>query len=279
MVAAAIRDYLKRPPEQVRLAELYPELPRPIPFADASPEGPFDDAADDAEAPPQDERHVYYIAMAIPDGAGTASTSFAVTAQHHRIVCEYGAALERQSDAREACAAARWRISAPPPARAPEPEDVPHGGRLTPRQEEFCLHYAAQPIATRAAILAGYAEANAAPYGSRLLNNPLVLDRIARLRTERHIRYVVERDTVHDKLEAVYFDALGERKHAAAVSALRLQAALAGMLGRAAAKREAKKSQGAAGEKPTKAKAARAAKPRKAKADSRRKPRKAKKSQ
>lgn len=277
MVAAAIRDYLKRPPEEVRLAELYPELPQPIPFAEASPEGPFDDEADDAEAPPPEERHVHYIAMAIPDGAGTASTSFAVTAQHHRIVCEYGAALERQSDARDACAAARWRKAAPPPA--PEAEDVPRAGRLTVRQEEFCRHFVAQPVATRAAILAGYAEENAAPYGSRLLKNPLVLDRIARLRTEQHIRYVVERDTVHDKLEAVFFGALDERDHAAAVSALRLQAALAGMLGRAAAKREAKKSQGAASEKPRKAKVGRSEKPRKAKAPARQKPRKAKKSQ
>ena len=32
---AAIAEYLKRPPEQVRLAELYPELPQPIPFPEA----------------------------------------------------------------------------------------------------------------------------------------------------------------------------------------------------------------------------------------------------
>ena len=277
MDAAAIAEYLKRPPEEVRLAELYPELPQPIPFAEACLAGPWLDDDEEDERPPE-LRHVYYISVAIPKGDGSVSTHFAVTAHHHRIVDEYGAALERQFDAEQACAAARWEKPPAPPPRAPEPEDIPPDGKLTPRQQAFCRHYAAQPVATRAAILAGFSEDNAAPYGSRLLNNPLVLERIAALRAEQSIRYVVERDTVHDKLEAVFFGALGESNHAAAVSALRLQAALAGLLG-AAAKRKAKESQGATGEKPRKAKAARRPKPRKAKALSRRKPRKANKSQ
>jgi len=275
MDAAAIAEYLKRPPEEVRLAEIYPELPQPIPFADAIAEEPYDDDDDVEDACPEDG---YYIAVAIPKPHGSLSTSFAVTEHHHRIVREYDEAQERQVEAEEACAAARWRKPPAPPPRALEPEDVPPGGTLTPRQEEFCRHYAAQPVATRAAILAGYSEDNAAPYGSRLLNNPLVLDRIAKVRAEQQIRYVVERDTVHDKLEAVFFGALGERNHAAAVAALRLQVALAGLLGRAKAMRQAKKSQGAAREKPTKAKPARRHEPRKAKAASPRKPRKANKS-
>lgn len=276
-VDAAIAEYLKRPPEEVRLAELYPELPQPIPFVEACA-GPLWEKGDDEEERPKEGEHLYYISVAIPKGSGSVRTDFAVTAHHHRIVEEYDVALERQYDGEQACAAARWKKAPAPPSRAPAPDDIPPDGKLTPRQEAFCRNYAVQPVATRAAILAGYSEDNAAPYGSRLLNNPLVLDRIAALRAEQQIRYVVERDTVHEKLEAVFFGALGERHHAAAISALRLQAALAGLLG-AAAKREAKESQGVTGEKPRKAKAARRAKPRKAKALSRRKPRKAKKSQ
>jgi hypothetical protein len=278
MDADAIAEYLKRPPEHVRLAELYPELPQPVPFAEAIAQGPWDDDDEEDERPPE-ERHLYYIDISIPKPYGFLATSFAVTEHHHRIVEEYDAAQERQADAEGACAAARWQRRSAPPPRAPEPEDIPPDGKLTPRQQEFCRHYAAQPVATRAAILAGYSEENAAPYGSRLLNNPLVLDRIASLRAERQIRYVVERDTVHDKLEAVFFGALGERNHAAAVAALRLQVALAGLLGRAEAKRQAKESQGAARKKPTKAKPARRREPRKAKAASRGKPREANRSQ
>ncbi len=109
-------------------------------------------------------------------------------------------------------------------------------------------------------MLAGYSEDSAAAYGSRLLKNPLVLDRIATLRREKDIHYVVEPDTVHDKLEAVFFEALGERNHAAAVAALRLQAALAGILPRAAprdaepAHAKANESQGGLARKPRKAK-------------------------
>ena len=255
---AAIVEYLRRPPEEVRLAELYPELPQPIPFAEACAAPRWDENEEDVDCPPE-ERHVFYISIQIPKPYGSLGTDFAVTEQHHRIVEEYYEAQDRQSDAEDECAAARWLKPPAPPPRPAEPEDVPPGGKLTARQEEFCRQYAVQPIGTRAAILAGYSEDNAAPYGSRLLNNPLVLDRIARLRAERDIHYVVERDTVHDKLEAVYFGALGERNHAAAVSALRLQASLAGILGRVDTKDKAKKSQGEAGKKPRKAKVSRGA--------------------
>lgn len=250
---AAIVEYLRRPPEDVRLAEIYPELPQPIPFAEACQQGPYlDDGEEDDR--PADERHLYYIAISLPNGSGSISKDFAVTEQHYRIVGEYGEALERQMDAESARAAARRPKAPAPPPRAPEPEDVPPGGRLTGRQEEFCLHYAVQPIATRAAILAGYAESNADSYGPRLLKNPLVLERIAALRAQKGLRYMLERDTMHDKLEAVFFDALGERNHAAAVAALRLQAGLGGFALRAdparAVPRKAGKARARKAEKP-----------------------------
>ncbi len=277
MDLAFVSQQLKRPPEEVRLRLLYPELPNPIPFADACAHGPWNDY----DQHPPELRGCYYIYFPFLPG----NESYAVTEQHHRIVEEYEEAQERQGEAERVCAAARWerRPGSEPPE--PAPEEIPRGGQLTPRQELFCEHYAAQPVGTRAAILAGYSEENAAPYGSRLIKNPLVLDRIAQLRAERGIHYVVERDTLHDKLEAVFFEALGDRNQAAAVAALRLQAVLAGMVGRPASSEsaggdeKAKESQGGSAKKPTKAKVAAREKPRKAKVGSRKKPRKAKQSQ
>lgn len=279
----AIIEHLKLPPERVRLAVIYPDLPVPIPFATAEPEGRADEEDDDP-----DYRGLYSVSFELAPRSWR--WGYVVPKEHHRIIEEYEAARERQADSEDACAAARWnkgKAKDPPPLRAPEPEPeaIPPAGKLTGRQEAFCRHYAQQPVGTRAAVLAGYSEDNAAPYGSRLLKNPLVLDRIATLRQENEIHYVVERDTMHDKLEAVFFEALGERNHAAAVAALRLQSNLAGMLTRAAplpgssAAPKAKKSQGVPAQKPRKAKAAPRRKPRKAKAGRRKKPTKAKQSQ
>jgi phage terminase small subunit len=243
------------------------EKPWPYPFppdlrSASSPNIVYDPKA------PGGER---YIASLVFD-AGGSSMDFEVSAEQHRIIEGYEAARKRQREAEANAAAARW--APPPPPREPEPEEIPPGGKLTPRQEEFCRHYAAQPVATRAAVLAGFSKENAAAYGSRLLNNALVLDRIARHRAEQGIEYVLERDTVHDKLEALFSAAFDDRDYAAAASALRLQTALAGLLARKPTgettdrAQKAKKSQGAS-----------AKRPRKAKAKGRQKPRKAKKSQ
>jgi hypothetical protein len=152
--------------------------------------------------------------------------SVIVTAEEHRIIEEYESASERRQEA-EIEVEKRWN---PPRHAETEPEELPPDGKLTARQEEFCRHYAAQPVATHAAALAGYAEEFAKNQGYRLLKNPLVLDRVAQLRAERGVRYTLERDTMHDKLEALFFDALNARNHAAAVAALRLQARLGGIL-------------------------------------------------
>jgi hypothetical protein len=232
-----ISKHLKRPPEDVRLRALYPELPHPIPFADGIPLGPWDED----EGSPPELRGCYYIAFDLPAGH---SRDYAVTEQHHRIVEEYCAAIERQADAAETCAAARWEKRSPDgEPREPAPEAIPPRGELTPRQEEFCRHYATQPVALRAAVLAGYAESNADSYGPKLLKNPVVLERIAALRAAKSMRYVLERDTLHDKLEAIFFEALGDRNHAAAVAALRLQAGLGGLALRPSAPAEAKKKE------------------------------------
>ena len=234
-----ISEHLKRPPEEVRLRVLYPELPDPIPFFDAIPLGPWSEY----EHHPPELRGCCYISLSIPPAQ--TSTHYAVPAEHHRIVEEYGEAQERQSEAAADCAAARWEnAAADGEPREPAPEAIPPRGELTPRQEEFCRHYATQPVAVRAAVLAGFAESNADSYGPKLLKNPVVLERIAALRAAKNIRYTLERDTMHDKLEAVFFEALGDRNHAAAVSALRLQAALGGLAPRPAAAKAAVKERG-----------------------------------
>jgi phage terminase small subunit len=150
-----------------------------------------------------------------------------------RIVDQYEAARRRQAEA-EALAERRWKK--PPPE--PDPAETAPAEPLTPRQEEFCRHYAARPVAAHAALLAGYGEENARHQGSRLLKNPLVLARIEALRAERGTRHVLEAGTLQDKLEAVFVDALTASHHAAAVAALRLQAGLARLPTRAAARDE-----------------------------------------
>jgi hypothetical protein len=129
-------------------------------------------------------------------------------------------------------------------------------GKLLPRQEEFCRRYAAQPVATRAAVLAGYAEESAANQGYRLLKNEIVLQRIAELRAREGIVYVLETGTMHDKLNAVYSDAIAGGNFRAAVAALALQARIGGLLPlRAAlpAPRDDEKSQGPGRKKTRKA--------------------------
>lgn len=167
----------------------------------------------------------------VHDGSGLLE----VDADTYRLVGQYEAARRRRFAAEEACMDARgWEHAEEPLAEEPlaeedepAPESVPPAGKLTARQALFCDNYAAQPVAARAAVLAGYTEENAANQGHRLLKNPLILTRIAALRAERKLSYVLEADTVHDKLEAVFFDALSGGHHAAAVAALRLQAGLA----------------------------------------------------
>ena len=165
-----------------------------------------------------------YVAREIGSG------EYECDADAYRVIAQYEAVRERQRAAEHACAEGRgfyWPEEPLAEADEPAPEAVPPAGRLTARQALFCENYATQPVATRAAVLAGYAEDSAYNQGHRLLKNPLVLARVAELRAERKLRYVVQADTLQDKLEAVFFDALSGGKHSAAVAALRLQAGLA----------------------------------------------------
>jgi hypothetical protein len=117
-----------------------------------------------------------------------------------------------------------------PPSVAQPHAAAPPPRTLLPRQEAFCRNYVTQPVATRAAVLAGYAERSAYNQGHRLLHQSAILERIAELRAERSLRYVIERDTSLDKLEAVFQSAFGSCDFAPALAALRFQAQLAGLL-------------------------------------------------
>jgi len=175
-------------------------------------------------------------------GSGT-RYPVAVTEEQFRVAQQYVAARERLI----AALPDRYNFRPPPaepPIEALEPQDA-----LTPRQELFCRHYAARPVATRAAMLAGYSTQSAASRGWKLLRHPLVLARLAELRAKENLRYRIEPDTVHDKLEAVFFEALESGSHAAAIAALKLQATLGGLLDKPRAAARAGEKEKIEGEK------------------------------
>lgn len=170
-----------------------------------------------------DKRRPFAVKVERPRGSGSFA-ELPVNADIYRMVKGYTAARERQAKAMAARAA-----FVPPPAEPPLDGPVEPQERLTPRQEAFCVHYAARPVATRAAMLAGYSSQSAASRGWKLLRHPLVLARLAEIRAERRLRYEIDVDTLHDKLETLYFEALESGRHNAAIAALRMQASLAGL--------------------------------------------------
>lgn len=108
----------------------------------------------------------------------------------------------------------------------------PGGNCLTPRQEAFCRHFLTEPSGTRAAIMAGYAEKGAASEAHRLLRNAEILQKISALRRQRALSYALDRDTVMDKLEWVFEEAMKGQAHSAALRALLAQAEVSGLLNR-----------------------------------------------
>jgi hypothetical protein len=120
------------------------------------------------------------------------------------------------------------RFAEPPPANPEPPEPEEHvGAELTQRQLAFCDFYVERPVAAIAARAAGYAEATAAKQASRLLKHPLVIRRILELRRKRHLEQACRRETLIDKLELVFAQAIERNEFYAAVQALTMQARLA----------------------------------------------------
>jgi hypothetical protein len=122
--------------------------------------------------------------------------------------------------------AARFEEAPPPSAEPPEPEET-IGEALSARQLAFCERYVERPVAVRAAREAGYAESTAAHQASRLLKHPLVMRRILELRRKRGLEDGYRRETLLDKFEIVFGEAIERREFYAAIQALTMQARLA----------------------------------------------------
>ncbi len=116
----------------------------------------------------------------------------------------------------------------PPPANPepPEPEEQV-GEALTERQLAFCERYVERPVAAPAAREAGYAASTAGKQASRLLKHPLVMRRILELRRKRHLEQTYRRETLLDKFDVVFGDAVERKDFHAAIKALTMQARLA----------------------------------------------------
>lgn len=122
------------------------------------------------------------------------------------------------------------KFAEPPPANAIPPEPPEQvGDALTERQLAFCERYVECPVATRAAREAGYAAKTAAHQASRLLKHPLIMQRILELRRKRHLEQAYRRETLMDKFEAVFAEAIEGKDYYAAIQALTMQARLAGL--------------------------------------------------
>lgn len=122
-----------------------------------------------------------------------------------------------------------WQKGDPvPPAPEAAPALETPGEVLTERQGAFCRAYVEQPVAGKAARLAGYSPAAARQQASRLLKHPLVIRRIHDLRDLRGADHQVRRDTIIDQAEAVFEAAMDKGDYYAAMQALTMKARMAG---------------------------------------------------
>ena len=122
--------------------------------------------------------------------------------------------------------AARFEEPLPEAREPPEPEEA-FGESLTERQLLFCERYVERPVAVRAAREAGYAEATAATQAARLLKHPKVMRRILELRRKRHLEHAYRRETLLDKFDLVFAQAIERNDLYAAIKALTMEARLA----------------------------------------------------
>jgi hypothetical protein len=119
------------------------------------------------------------------------------------------------------------RFEEPPPSNpAPLEPEEPVGEELTPRQLAFCERYVECPVAARAAREAGYGEVTAAKQASRLLKHPLVMRRILELRRKHRLERAYRRESLLDKFELVFAEAIERKDFYAAIQALTMQARL-----------------------------------------------------
>lgn len=105
-----------------------------------------------------------------------------------------------------------------------------HGNRpLNERQQNFVNYVTSSPSATRAAILAGYAERSAGNQAHRLMQNAEVLRQLAELRRTERIQYRVSLDEQADKYEALFNLSVEQNKLGTALQAANQQTKLYGL--------------------------------------------------
>ena len=105
-----------------------------------------------------------------------------------------------------------------------------HGNRpLNERQKNFVNYVTSSPSATRAAILAGYAERSAGNQAHRLMQNAEVLRQLAELRRTERIQYRVSLDEQADKYEALFHLCVEQNKLGTALQAANQQTKLYGL--------------------------------------------------
>ena len=100
---------------------------------------------------------------------------------------------------------------------------------LNPRQQKFVNYVSSSPSATRAAILAGYAERSAGNQAHRLMQNAEVLRRLAELRRTERIQYRVSLDEQADKYEALFHLSVEQNRLGTALQAANQQTKLYGL--------------------------------------------------
>ncbi len=101
---------------------------------------------------------------------------------------------------------------------------------LNPKQEAFCLAYAALANGAAAARIAGYAPANAAHQASKLLRRSGVMARLAEFRAQGAARRAEDTSTLIAKLEPVYNANLEAGDHDGVLRVVELQARIAGLV-------------------------------------------------
>ena len=110
----------------------------------------------------------------------------------------------------------------------PPPDWTPEQPHFNPMRENFCLAFLGSPNATRAAAFAGYSAKTARQQGCRLLKDPFVQMRLEELRLKHGVIYDVPRDTLLDRLELLFWQAVETNHLGVALGATAFQAKLAG---------------------------------------------------
>lgn len=105
-------------------------------------------------------------------------------------------------------------------------------GKLTPKQERFCVEYVKDLNATQAAIRAGYSEKTAKAIGSENLTKPDVAARVESLQAERAAEHSVTGQWVVDQLKsAAEKNLAAEPTQGAGIKALELLGKHLGIFG------------------------------------------------